>query len=274
MELHLQHIQSTTKAILSFCFVILFFVFSSCEKDISVKLPDVEEKLMVEGFIENDMPATVFLTKNTPYFATFTNVGVEDYAVSNAIITINDGIVTDTLFEFLPFAPGFYVSHILGEIGKTYQLSVSSGGKNVTATTTIQQPVPIINIRFQKNSTTNKGTVWTKILDPTTKQYYRMLHKETEFALYDSPPTSVYKDDSFNGQEFEFGDFFEDLGDSSYIKICVIDKAAHDFINNFEIDARNRGNPFANPITIKGNINGGLGIWCGYGASYASIKNE
>jgi hypothetical protein len=35
--------------------------------------------------------------------------------------------------------------------------------------------------------------------------------------------------------------------------------------------AGTNGNPFAEPMNLVSNINGGLGIWTGYGASYYKV---
>ena len=32
------------------------------------------------------------------------------------------------------------------------------------------------------------------------------------------------------------------------------------------------GNPFAEPMNLVSNINGGLGIWTGYGAAYYEVE--
>ena len=53
------------------CCVLLTTVmfFSSCEKDITVDLPTQEQKYVVEGYIENGLPAYVLLSKTADYFA-------------------------------------------------------------------------------------------------------------------------------------------------------------------------------------------------------------
>jgi hypothetical protein len=57
--------------------------------------------------------------------------------------------------------------------------------------------------------------------------------------------------------------FFYRLGDTIQIKFCSIGNREFEFYNTFEAALGTNGNPFASPIIIKSNIEGGLGVWCG-----------
>jgi len=72
------------------CSVILSFAFWSCETPISLKIPGMENTKVIEGWIENDMPATVVISHSLAYFS---GVSVETILASidtNAIVKISD----------------------------------------------------------------------------------------------------------------------------------------------------------------------------------------
>ena len=99
---------------------------------------------------------------------------------------------------------------------------------------------------------------------------------------------NIFDDNFFNGLNFEAfiwrgheigaepvsgdetWDYFQQ-GDTIAIKFCTIDQSHFQFWESFEIAAFNNGNPFAAPSTIKTNIEGGLGVWGGYGVTYDTI---
>ncbi len=60
--------------------------------------------------------------------------------------------------------------------------------------------------------------------------------------------------------------------DSIFIKFCTIDYQTNKFYSTYESALGSNGNPFASPVSIISNIDGGgLGIWAGYGATYDTI---
>ncbi|MFM8917719.1 MAG: hypothetical protein ACKOGP_08255, partial [Bacteroidota bacterium] len=54
---------------LIFCLLILSTIFTACEKDITVDLPDAEEQIVVEGYITPGAPPIVFISRTAPFFA-------------------------------------------------------------------------------------------------------------------------------------------------------------------------------------------------------------
>ena len=52
----------------NYLFLIITFIFFSCQEEITLDLPQAEEKLVVEGAIEPGFPPYIILTKNQGYF--------------------------------------------------------------------------------------------------------------------------------------------------------------------------------------------------------------
>ena len=69
---------------------VILLVFWGCETPISLKIPGKENTKVIEGWIENDMPATVVVSQSLSYFS---SVGLETILSSidtNAIVRISD----------------------------------------------------------------------------------------------------------------------------------------------------------------------------------------
>lgn len=185
----------------------------------------------------------------------------------------------------------FYTTlEMMGEAGKTYTLDIDAENSHLHAVTQIPHPVEPDSIWSQKPlfPVENDSLRIVNILftDPANEaNYYRYFTNRNNEGYFPNRFFSVTDDLLFDGQTNiypidrgesrmsepnfnEYGMFR--LGDTVQVKFCTIDKAHYDFWSTFEIALRN-GGPFANPLLISSNIEGGLGIWGGYGSSYREI---
>jgi hypothetical protein len=278
--------------------ITLFFLplLYSCERDIEVKLPTPEEKIVVEGWIEQDQYPMVLLTKNSPYFAQMDSAQIVEMIITDAIVTVSDGDSSEVLQLALDanyFPPFVYKGHHLkGAINKTYTLTVEAEGKVLTAQTTILPPIPLDTVWFkvepQKDSL---GYLWATISDPPVlgncyRLFTKRLHRDNRYFPILG---SVYEDSFFNGQTLTFSmnrgianltaDNMDDpettyfkKGDTISVRACTIDRTHYDFWRTAEQEMFSGGNPFATPTTVVTNIQGGaLGVWGGYGAIYYTV---
>lgn len=280
-------------------FLILFFLplLFSCEKDISVKLPTPEEKIVVEGWIEQDQYPMVMLTKNSPYFTQMDSAQIVAMIITDATVTVSDGTSSDTLIPTIDpnyFPPIVYKGHHLkGVINKTYSLRIEAEGKVLTAQTTIPAPIPLDSVWFKlEQGKDSLGLLWATISDPPApgncyRLFTKRLHRDIRYF-----PTlgSVYEDSFFNGQTLSFSmnrgianlssngpndpeESYYKKGDTISLRECTIDRAHYDFWRTAEQEMYSGGNPFATPTTVVTNIQGGgaLGVWGGYGATYYTV---
>ena len=136
---------------------IFTFILISCEKEITVDLPKVEEKIVIEGLIEQGEYPHVYITRSASYFAPVDTNTLTNSIVINArvIVWYQDGnnIIEDSLEQILdPYHLPFTVyqgSKIKGEVGKTYHLKVIVNENEYTRSTTIPKPVPLDSVRFK-----------------------------------------------------------------------------------------------------------------------------
>lgn len=270
----------------SLLFLMIFF--SSCTTDISVDLPDPEEKIVVEGYIEQDSTPYVLLTRNSPYFGGFDLNDLEQYLVYDALVTVSDGVITDTLDDV--YLTGYkYISinrRIKGEFRKSYTLRVEVDGKLLTARTTIPDLLELDSLWYEEHENHENDSlvfVHTRYVDPDTLgNYIRYLSKRNSEDFY---YVFVTDDRFFNGQAFSFplrrgedpdADFDQDTygyfwkGDTVIIKWTAIDKTTYDFWNSVDYET-NTGGPFGSATVIKSNVDGGLGILGGYALYYDTL---
>lgn len=270
-----------------FSWLILVFIFSSCEKDITVDLPVPESKLVVEGYITPGSPAYVFISRSVAFFAPVDSASLAGAAIKNAVVVVSDGSISDTLIAPAPDIGYFYISpNLTGEIGKTYTLTVSTEtGETVSAITTIPAPVALDSIWFQAQTETDSlGWTWARLSDPAFpgnnyRWFAKRLGKDNDFI---PPFGSVIEDKFFNGLSFDFAydrgakpnstadddnneeaGFFK-RGDTIVVKFAAITDESFDFWRSAETQSGSNGNPFGSPAPLKSNIEGGIGIWEGF----------
>ncbi|HNR19626.1 MAG TPA: DUF4249 domain-containing protein [Bacteroidia bacterium] len=276
---------------------IIIVLFSSCEKDITVDLPQPEEQLVIEGYIEPGQPPYVLISKTAPYFSAFDENSLLQYVVKNAKVTVQcvEDNITDTLLQVLADTGYFYVSFsMLGQVGKTYNLRVETeDGKVATATTRIEPPIPLDSIWFKiQEGKDSLGFVWAHLTDPDTlgnnyRWFAKRIGKDSSFI---APIGSVFEDKFINGKSFDFaynrgsvpnsiatddtsqveGGFFK-TGDVIVVKFCTITKESFKFWRSAETQSSNIGNPFASITPLISNIEGGIGIWEGYSPSLDTV---
>tara|TARA_B100001758_G_C18416294_1_gene620073 strand:- start:4586 stop:5617 length:1032 start_codon:yes stop_codon:yes gene_type:complete len=82
-------------------------------------------------------------------------------------------------------------------------------------------------------------------------------------------PTGKYN--SKREKECDNGYIVDIEEDVVLIKFCQIDEPSMKFWRGLVRQAGTNGNPFAEPMNLTSNINGGLGVFTGYGAVYYTV---
>ncbi|MBC8045684.1 MAG: DUF4249 family protein, partial [Fimbriimonadaceae bacterium] len=86
-------------ALITHCSLLIFFL-SSCEKEITLDIPQAEPKLVVEGSIENGMPPFITLTQTIPFYGEINFNELDNYYAHDAEVIVNDGTASVTLTEY------------------------------------------------------------------------------------------------------------------------------------------------------------------------------
>lgn len=282
-----------------FSCAILVFI-SACEREIDIELPDAEDLIVVEGSIEPGQSPVIMLTKNRGFFDNFPSDlegFINEFVIQDAVVIVSDGLMSEQLsFTVNPFAyPYFYYTGttLKGEIGKSYSLTIISNGKTLTSTTHISAAVPIDSTWYGLNpfdSTEDSlGVAYISITDPDSiGNAYRLFAKKKEEGWFNQVAGSEFNDDYVNGQKVIFFagqgekpfvasdsfvplNYFYNIGDTIILKFCSIGSKELKFFYTMDAALNSNGNPFAAPTIVKSNIEGGLGVWCGYSPVFDTL---
>lgn len=296
---------------------LITLLITSCTKEVQIDIPGYEEQLVIDGSIETGMPPLVLLSRTNDIYSPTNLDAYLNGFISGAIVTVSNGTTTVQLDEIctdnLPAGTeelaaaifGIPASEIVnyhlcaytslnsaiwGEVGKTYELTVTFEGKTYTSTTRILQPTPMVDTYWKPDgSYTDRGYSWGKLNDPAG-QYdaYRWEVKMKNDPTYTKTFNPFFDDDFFDGLTFDFafenpmtcnGEYLpEDYrcyfkeGDTIIIKLSKLDRESFEFMEKKYIQMYSAGNPFATPTNIPSNIKGGaLGIWAGYSPWYDTL---
>lgn len=274
-------------------FVLLLpaFLLLACDKEASVEFGTYEPKIVVEGSIENGRYASVLLSESASMNGPKDTASLLNQVIRSAKVTVSDGenseilILTVNKSKIPPYE--YAGTQIRGEAGKTYYLTIECRGKTITAQTYIPKPVPLENISFRKEAGKDSiGYIYINFRN-TSDDYYRVstqdMSTQTSLVpcLYGNMDNKFYPKDELISIQinkgptiFPYTDFrtYFMTGSMMRIKFSTQPKAAYDFWNSYQNEVLNAQNPiFPANESLKSNINGGIGIWSGYG-SYTYYK--
>lgn len=210
-------------------------LLASCEEEYTPPALDVDQQIVVEGYVEageNASPTFVLLTRSLPYIGELSLAQFEDLFVKDASVVVNDGdkdvSLTQLCLNDLPedikeqaaAALGINIDsttanicayvdlfdNVTREVGRSYTLTVEVDDKMLTASTTIPRYVGLTDFRWDDppgEPSDSIARLWTTIDDPAGPDYYRYLTGDDETGLI-APFQSVTDDAFFDGQMFEF----------------------------------------------------------------------
>lgn len=251
------------KTIYSIILIIVSALLFSCQKEVIIDLNSVNKIPVVQANVTNQPgPYTVQLNNTANYYEAnnFT-------AIVGASVVVTDNSGNSQIFQEV--APGFYQSPAFtGTPGITYHLSVTTNGKEYTASSTMPLVVPIDSVVIE-NTTNNDGKrVICYFKDPPViGNYYRLRLASNDTANINQNSIRIATDNLTNGNEMRMS-FRTDLhaDDTVTVKLESIDKTTYDFYNTLS-NAEGDENQFmsALPANPTNNIsNGGLGYFSAY----------
>ncbi len=270
--------------------LLFFVVLLSCNNDDISKQISVESKIVVEGSIEEGGVANVLLSRSIPIGAEVDSTTVLSFVIRSAKVTVFDGEKEELLRlkrdnnRIPPFV--YKGSEIVGKAGKTYTLKIEYLNKTLTGITNIPRSVPIVSADYIKDNPTDKnGYVFIKFNDPVNeKNFYQVatqlvkndsifipaLYGNLNDANFAKPEISfqIFRGRSFSFEnQIKYKPNFED-GDLIFVKLFTMNNTSFEFWNSWQNEIINGRSPiFPNATSLKSNIEGGIGIWAGYGQS-------
>ena len=276
-----------------FRYIIYMIVCLCCFGCTDAKIPAAESGLVVEGWIENGRHPVVIVTTSVPTTTEYQDwESLYDHLVRWAKVTISDGeqsVVLTGKYSDDYFPPYIYTTaRIMGEVGKTYWLTVEYEGMVATAVTTIPEPVELEYVKVKAVEAGYKIVAGIRD-DKTVKNYYRFFSMvEGADSTYvpsllglidDSVLTDDVNEAFVNGAYKAMTDsisrspiqYLKD--DVVKIRFCNMEETAFNFWTDYEDIAALSASPFF-PVNkkIRSNVSSGMGCWAGYGSSYYRVS--
>lgn len=197
----------------------------------------------------------------------------------------------------------------LGTSETSYQLTVELEDVLATATTYIPKAVVMDSIWFESPGPPDSlGIAHALVTDPDTlgnayRWFARRLNTRPSWdvdagqpkdADFIAPLGSVIDDEFFNGLTFEFSAFrgiasgsqhpedqldhpeygYFKAGDTVVVKNCTIDPDVYRALASYESAILGQGSPFTIPADMLTNVEGGRGLFAGYGVSLDTVIYE
>jgi len=286
----------------SLFFYLMTILLFSCQTEIEVKAPEYYNKLVVEGYIENDEYPVVSLYRSAPYFSTMSleylvnNVLVRDAKV---FVTSSKGETQELFLNMIPDveAPLFFAykgTCFKGELNTTYTLRIELDDKVYTSETKILSTfdldstyfVPrfghteidsVANLRIKMKDNGQGGNYYQFKVKIHCKEFYDRLWITTIPAAFDDSP---FKGQTFNYEiirgapstvfmpemtEKERRRYLRGnyrVGDTVYMKYALLDKSAYLFWQSASGELTFGQNPFMSPTPIISNIKCNTGEKC------------
>ena len=244
-------------------------------------------QIIVEGWIDDGKPATVILTQMLQYDNDSQSgpLDMSEIPIRWATVSLSDGERSEMLIGQIDtnYTPPYIYSGSLirGEPGKTYTLTVKYSGRTLTSSTTIPEPVPVS--RYEVSPSPTCDTLYSiKIFfrdDPEQKNYYKVFTKvkntdKRYFAAFMGDLSDeVISTDAYmtvnrafrHTRLYQHTPYFK-IDDTVYVKFTQLPVEGFEFWSSYENEIINGKNPiFPSSTNLSTNIQGGKGIWCGYG---------
>lgn len=257
----------------------------SCQGDDEVAYVKYVPKVVIDGWIENGSPAQVIMTWTAPFDQPLDTTFLLSHVIKAARVSVSDGERTEILTlgvdnNYLP-PYLYYGENIIGEEGKTYDLRIEYRDEVLTARTLIPKAIPLTDCRIETKSPEDEVGYIRIMFKHQAETYYqaatRIVNKETFYTpcLYGNIPPKLFgADESVSIQlhkgpilfpEFEFKTEFA-VQDTILLKFRTQNKASYDFWTSWQNEVLNAQNPiFPARTNLKSNIEGGIGVWSGYG---------
>ena len=247
--------------------IIVGIIATACKKDIHLNLGNSSGLIVIEGNI-TDLPGpyTVYLSKTVTYYDTSNGT-----PVSGGKVKISDNAGnTDSLIEVKPGT--YHTTFITGVPGRTYHLSVNTGGQQYDAYSTMPPPVAIDTLgilRFNDFSGKNMDIPTFVFLDPAsaTNYYNSYLYYNGKRQNKANP----FNDVGSNGIPIEIGilpDSTVKKNDTLFTELDAIDLPVFNYWNSLTQSTTNPG--AAAPANPTSNIsNNALGYFSAYSPTFS-----
>lgn len=276
----------------SIYFIFLLLLATACELVVPIELPDQEPKLVINGFLEADSSATVFLSRSYGMYEEF---DIDPVSGGQVTLRENQG-------SALPFVQDnldslrFDLSGITIQPGNTYTVEATAPGfETVRGVTTVPQRMTFDKVEVDTGARRDRDStlfdVWTLHLNDLPGEdnfYFLRVYIDTDIENYlvcfeTLDPALADLDVLNNGTDVAYlceGRFSDVIFDGTTYQLQLfteafyrqqpnialefellhLDRAAYNYLLSSDRQYDTEGNPFAEPAIVFNNIENGFGI--------------
>jgi len=275
--------------------LILVSILISCTKEIELSpSTDFTGDQFIESILFPGEAPKVYFSRSLPFFSM--DVTPQELFIRSALVTIAGPNGTETLqpdstfdkfrCRWLPFYGGTQLT----QYGATYDLTIQYNNEIFTASTTIDQPKPVIeNVEYIAEFFDlyggHDGVVITFTDAVGSGDFYRFqMHQmidngyrhvdvlevlepcvaDGEFFQITDIGRTIFSDENVDGQQMQLFievafEYVED--DVTYVFLQSIDKNSAEFYRELDEQFLARVNPFVEPVFLNTKIDGAIGVF-------------
>lgn len=271
-------------------FAFIAFVCMSCEQTISLDLKQTPSQVVIEGLVTNKPGyQSVKLSRSVDFYAPGKTPGITD-----AIVTVKDDRGETVSFVHNPNghidSAGIYipVTPFVGQVGRTYTLTVVADGETFEATDKLAGVAPVDSLHYQinKNEVKNpkeEGKIYELLMymrepQDQTNFYLFKFYRNDSLTYYDE--TDIYYSDdealaeNINGVA---SPVYYALNDTGIVEVYSMSRFGYVYYNDLSTILNNDGGGMFGPIPAspRTNIsNGALGFFQVSAVNAMGIKIE
>lgn len=276
----------------------LLFALSACEQIIEPDLPEHTPRLVLQAFFTPDSTWVAFVGRSAGILETLSE---RERSVADATVELLAGDQIIGELKFLQWERVYTWEKGALQAGEFYSLRASAPGfATVQATDAIPRPVPTAIVSYLTNTSSRseyriKGdfSIKLEIQDPPDETNYYQIRS---FFFFDSEryegsfttqdPSIIADngaDDPFIEGFFGSAPFFKDtLFDGQiheielssnynapehirfYVQVLYVSAAYYEYLKSARLHESTQDNPFAELVSVYGNVENGYGIFAGY----------
>jgi len=238
---------------------ILIVTLSSCEDVIQVDLPTEEPRLIIDAVIRVDTsldfnPVRVKVSLTDSFFGSIPPANLQQITMNNVDNPSSGGTSTPVLLETEP-GSGVYEKFFSTEelVRDRWFLAIRYEDTFYVAFAEFAPAVPLDNIEFGDDILFDDN-------DTELKVTFTDLAERDDFYIFDFDFDNFLgsEDEFYQGQQFEFSYFYDDIlntGTELDISILGADEPFYNYMNLLIEQSEGSFGPFQTPaVTVRGNI--------------------
>jgi hypothetical protein len=256
--------------------ILTTLILSACEKTVYLDLEQNEPRIIIEGQVTNRLGYQyVKVSRSVGFYATGQSPRVE-----NAVVMVSDDAGNDFEFVHNPGnkadSVGYYLplTSFMGEIGRTYKLSVTVDGELYEAEDKLYSVTNIDSLSYRINDDEEEDPkdfgkfyeVLIFALEPqeTTDYYLFKFYRNDSLKVYNDTEI-YYADDEVLGEQIDGvpSPIYYAPGDTARVEAYSLSRNGFVFYNDLQTLLTNDGGLFSQPPSnSRTNLsNGALGYF-------------